>query len=93
MPSSRTRHRVTLVRTDVSEERIASIIRATRIGELVFLRRVLQLLVTANVHSSLILFILIMVLTTAMRHHIPENGILIVTAMKISALCVILVCC
>jgi hypothetical protein len=27
-------HRVTLVSTDVSEERIASIIRVTRIGEL-----------------------------------------------------------
>jgi hypothetical protein len=55
--------RVALVGTDVSEERIASIIRVTRIGELrtlvltsnrstlhiVFLRRVRLLLVTSNV--------------------------------------------
>jgi hypothetical protein len=32
MPSSGMWHRVALVRTDVSEERIASIIRVTRIG-------------------------------------------------------------
>jgi hypothetical protein len=62
-------HRVAHVRTDVSEERIASIIRVTRIGELgtlavtsnrcilqrnifddlLFLRNVRRLLVTANV--------------------------------------------
>jgi hypothetical protein len=35
MPSSGVLRRVALVRTDVSEERIASIIRATRIDELV----------------------------------------------------------
>jgi hypothetical protein len=61
---------VSLIRTNVSEECIVSIIRATRIGELgttsavtnnVFLRSVLQLLVTANVvPSSLILFTLMM---------------------------------
>jgi hypothetical protein len=34
MPSSGVLRRVTLVRTDVSEECIASIIRETRIGEL-----------------------------------------------------------
>jgi demethoxyubiquinone hydroxylase (CLK1/Coq7/Cat5 family) len=34
MPSSGMLRRVALVRTDVSEERIASIIRVTRIGEL-----------------------------------------------------------
>jgi hypothetical protein len=34
MPSSGMLHRVALVRTEVSEERIASIIRVTRIGEL-----------------------------------------------------------
>jgi hypothetical protein len=51
--------RVALVRTDVSEERNASIIRVTRICELgatlavkLFLRSVLRLLVTANVFSS-----------------------------------------
>jgi hypothetical protein len=58
--------RVAHVRTDVSEELSASIIRATRIGELgttlavtsnrfVFLRSVRRLLVTANVPSSPIL--------------------------------------
>jgi hypothetical protein len=52
--------RVALVRTDVSEELIASFIRVTRIGELgttrnnhlVFLRSVCRLLVTANVVPS-----------------------------------------
>jgi hypothetical protein len=34
MPSSGMLHRVTLVRTDVTEERSAAIIRVTRIGEL-----------------------------------------------------------
>jgi hypothetical protein len=34
MPSSGIVRRVALVRTDVSEERIASIIRVTRIGEI-----------------------------------------------------------
>jgi hypothetical protein len=33
MPSSGMRRRVTLVRTEVSEERITSVIRVTRIGE------------------------------------------------------------
>jgi hypothetical protein len=43
-------HRVAVVRTGVSEERIASIIRAKRISELtVFLRSVLRLQVSANV--------------------------------------------
>jgi hypothetical protein len=49
-------HRVALVRTDVSEERSASFIRVTRIGELgtrkyqvVFLRSVHRLLVTDSV--------------------------------------------
>jgi hypothetical protein len=54
--------RVALVRTDVSEERSASIIRVTRLGELgtmlavtskvVFLRTVRRFLVTANVVPS-----------------------------------------
>jgi hypothetical protein len=60
MPSSRMLRRVALAGPDVGEERIASIIRVTRIGELVttlvviivFLRSVFRLLVTANVVSS-----------------------------------------
>jgi hypothetical protein len=62
-----------LVRTNVSEERIA-----------VSIRSILQLLVTAKVRSSLILFILIMeaihfsetsVLTGATRRNIPDDAI------------------
>jgi hypothetical protein len=81
---------VALVRTDASEERIASIIRVTRIGELcttaVFIRRVLRLLVTPNVvPSSLILVPFIMealrssetsVLTKTTERNITEDGIL-----------------
>jgi hypothetical protein len=65
--------RVALVRTDVSEELTASIIRVTRIGELgklavttiqetlcIFFRSVPRLLVTANVPSSPILVTLMM---------------------------------
>jgi hypothetical protein len=59
--------RVILVRTDISEERIATIIGVTRTGELettlaaVFLRSVFRLLVTVNVvPSSSILVILMM---------------------------------
>jgi hypothetical protein len=57
--------RVPLIRTDVPGERIASIIKVTRIGELgtvaVFLRSMLRLLVNANdVPSSLILVTLMM---------------------------------
>jgi hypothetical protein len=61
-------HRVALVRTDVSEEPSASIIRVTRIGELGTLAvtsslctlRRKTLLVTANVPSSPILVVLMM---------------------------------
>jgi hypothetical protein len=65
MASSEMLRRVTLVRTDVSEEPSASIIRVTRFGELgttlavtsnrrnfAFLRSVRRLLVMANVPSS-----------------------------------------
>jgi hypothetical protein len=74
--------RVALVRTDVSEEHITSIIRVKRIA----LSSVLQLRVIAKiVLSSLILFTLMMeaicssetsILTRAKRHNIPEYGIL-----------------
>jgi hypothetical protein len=78
MLSSGMLRRVALERTDVSEERIASMIRV-KIS-------VLPLPVTANlVPNSLILFILMMkatrsfetsVLTRATRHHIPKDGII-----------------
>jgi hypothetical protein len=56
MPSSEMLHRVALVRTDVSEELSASIIRVTRIVEigtmLAVLRSVHQLLLKINVVLS-----------------------------------------
>jgi hypothetical protein len=55
MASSGMLRRVALVRTDVSEEPSASVIRATRIGELGMLAvtsSMLQLLVMANVVPS-----------------------------------------
>jgi hypothetical protein len=73
---------VALVRTDISEELIASISNIKRI----FLSSVLELLVIANViPSSLILFTLMMkairsyetsVLTRVTRRHIIEDSIL-----------------
>jgi hypothetical protein len=82
---------VALVRTDVSEELSASIIRATRISELgttyylVFLCSMNRLLVTANIPSSPTLVTLMMealsfsetsVLTRATWHNVPEESIL-----------------
>jgi hypothetical protein len=81
---------VALVRTDVLEEGITTIIRVTRIGELgttlgVTGNSVLRLLVTANL-SSRILVTLMMevirspktsVLTRATQRNIPKDGILL----------------
>jgi hypothetical protein len=81
-------YRVHLVRTDVSEERSASIIRVARIGELGTTLAVTSarctLLVTANVFpTSLILVTLILkalrsseklVLTRSTRYNIPEHA-------------------
>jgi hypothetical protein len=91
MPSSGMLRRVALVRTDVSQERIAPIIRVTRIGDVgtalavTSNRSVFRLLGTANgVPSSPILATLMMeairshetsVLTRAARRNIPEDGI------------------
>jgi hypothetical protein len=71
--------RVALVRTDVSEESIADIIRVTRIS-------VLRLLITANVlpSSPILLSLMIeairssetLVLTRDIRRNVPGDGIL-----------------
>jgi hypothetical protein len=83
---------VAVVRTDVSEERIASVIRMKKISEL----EMLAVLVTANVApSSLIFFAMMMetirssktwVITKATRRHIQEDGFFIVTAVQTSNL-------
>jgi hypothetical protein len=84
MASSGTLHSVALVRTDVSEELIASIIRVARNGELRG-RSVLRFLVTANVVSSSPIVTLMMealsssetsVITRATPRNIPEDAIL-----------------
>jgi hypothetical protein len=83
-------HRVALVRTNVSEERIASIIRVKRIRELgttlVILRSTIPLLVTSNVDPcSLIVSTLVMLaiysfetlaITRDTGCNIPVDGIL-----------------
>jgi hypothetical protein len=90
MPFSGMLRRVALVRTDVSEELSASIIRVTRIGKLgttlAVTSSVRRLLVTVNVvPSSPIIVTLIMealsssetsVLTSATRRNIPDDAIL-----------------
>jgi hypothetical protein len=90
MASSGKLRPVALVRTDVSEELSASIIRVTRDCELgmlaiTFFPSVHRLLVTANVPSSPILVSLMMealsssgtsVVTRATRRNIPEDDIL-----------------
>jgi hypothetical protein len=88
MASSGMLRLVGLVRTDVSEERSASILRVTRICELgttLAVTSVHRLLVTANVPSSPILVTMMMetlgssgtsVLTRATRRNIPEDAIL-----------------
>jgi hypothetical protein len=80
-------HLVTLVRTNVSEERSASIIRVIRIDELgtqVFLRSVGRLLATANVVPSSPILVTLKteaprsseksVLTRATRRKIPKDA-------------------
>jgi hypothetical protein len=83
MPSSGILHRVALVRTDVSEEHIASIIRVTRIGEL----GTLAVTSKANVVPTLSILVTLMmeailssetsVLTRATRCKVPEDEILL----------------
>jgi hypothetical protein len=82
--------RVTLVRTDVSEETSASFIRVTRIAatkyQVIYLRSVRGLLVAASIVPISQILVTLMeqplvsyetsVLTRAIRHNIQENTIL-----------------
>jgi hypothetical protein len=87
MPSSGMLRRVALARTDVSKERIASIIRVTKFyTTIVFLRSLLRLLVTTNVAPSLLILVTLMmeaifssetsVLIRDTQCNIPEDSIL-----------------
>jgi hypothetical protein len=85
MPSSGILHRVALIRTDVSEERIASIIRVTRMCKLgtTLASSVFQLLVAVNVVPSSLILVTVMIeaihssetsiLTGTTRRNIPED--------------------
>jgi hypothetical protein len=84
MPSSGILRRLALIRTDVSEDRSASIIRVTRIEELGTMLAVTSNLRTLRINtSSPILLTRIIeaicssetsVLTRTTRHNIPEDG-------------------
>jgi hypothetical protein len=95
MPSSGILRCVTIVRTDFSEERSAYIIRVTRIGELgITLAVDRRILVAANVVPSsptLVTRMMVALIssetlipTRATQRDIPEDGVLIVTAVKTS---------
>jgi hypothetical protein len=71
MPSSRLLRPVALVRTDVSEERTASIIRVTRTLEL---GKTLAVSITLMMEA--IRLSETSVLTRATRHNVPGDGIL-----------------